>query len=248
MPAIVTASRYMVTAGWDDVPHIDAKTKAELWESFPPHERAARTKGTPSMGAGAIYPIDPDEITVEPFQIPAYWPRAFGLDVGWNRTAAIWGARDLNTDTVYLYTEHYQGEQPPTVHSVAIRARGAWIPGVIDPASRGRAQDDGRQLLAQYLSQGLKLSPADNTRESGLYAVYERLSTGRLKVFSTCKNWLAEYKLYRRDEKGKVIKKFDHLMDATRYLIVSGIDIMQQQPIDRRSSRQFAAADSDAGY
>ena len=33
----ITASRYMVTAGWDDVPHIDEKTKAELWESFPPH-------------------------------------------------------------------------------------------------------------------------------------------------------------------------------------------------------------------
>ena len=244
----ITASRYMVTAGWDDVPHIDEKTKAELWESFPPHERAARTKGLPSMGAGAIYPIDPDEITVEPFQIPAYWPRAYGLDVGWNKTAAIWGAKDPNIDVIYLYTEHYMAEALPTVHSVAIKARGDWIQGVIDPASRGRAQDDGAQLMQQYLDQGLKISAAKNSRESGLYSTFERLSTGRLKVFSTCKNWLAEYKLYRRDENGKVVKKFDHLMDATRYLIVSGTQNMIPVPVQRGHTTKFSAGDRVAGY
>lgn len=245
---VITASRYMVTAGWDDVPHIDAKTKAELWESFPPHERAARTKGTPSMGAGAIYPIDPDEIIVDPFRIPAYWPRAFGLDVGWNKTAAVWGARDLNTDTIYIYTEHYMGEATPTVHSVAIKARGDWINGVIDPASRGRQQADGEQLLQQYLEQGVKIAPAKNSRESGLYAVLERLSTGRLKIFSTCKNTLAEYRIYRRDDKGKVIKKFDHAMDALRYLIVSGVAVMKPLPIAKGQSSRFSASDRDAGY
>ena len=38
------------------------------------------------------------------------------------------------------------------------------------------------------------------------------MSTGRLKVFRTLQSWLAEYRLYRRDEKG-----------AARKFIVSGL-------------------------
>jgi hypothetical protein len=41
-----------------------------------------------------------------------------------------------------------------------------------------------------------------------------RIYTGRLKVFSTLGNWLVEFRIYRRDEKNRVVKKGDHLMDA----------------------------------
>jgi hypothetical protein len=74
------------------------------------------------------------------------------------------------------------------------------------------------------------VNPYDNSVESGLYEVWERLSTGRLKVFSTLQNWKAEYRLYRRDENGKVIKQFDHLMDATRGLVLSGRSVAICRP------------------
>jgi hypothetical protein len=49
------------------------------------------------------------------------------------------------------------------------------------------------------------------------------LQSGLLKVMrGRCPNWLAERRLYRRDEKGQVIKKFDHAMDAGRYNFASG--------------------------
>lgn len=112
MPEI-TSSRYLVQAGWRDVPHLDADTQRELLASTQPYLRDARSKGIPSLGAGAIYPVEESAITVEPFAIPAYWRRAYGLDVGWNRTAAVWGAHDPNTDTVYLYAEHYRGQAEP---------------------------------------------------------------------------------------------------------------------------------------
>jgi hypothetical protein len=48
--------------------------------------------------------------------------------------------------------------------------------------------------------------------------VWNRLSTGRLKVFKTLGAWFEEFRLYRRDQKGHVVKENDHLMDATRYL------------------------------
>jgi hypothetical protein len=143
--------------------------------------------------------------------------------VGWNRTAAIWAAHDRDTDTVYLYSEHYRGNAEPSVHAHAIRARGEWIKGVIDPASNGRSQVDGRRLISDYKALGLNVTEAQNSVEAGIYTVWERLSGGRLKVFRTLQNWLQEYRIYRRDEKGRIVKQNDHLMDSTRYLIVSGL-------------------------
>lgn len=231
MPEI-SPSKYTVFAGWDDVPHLDTDTKRELLASTPPHLRDARSKGIPSLGSGAIYPVPESEITCDPFQIPDHWPRAYGMDVGWNRTATAWGAWDRATDTIYLFSEHYKGQAEPSIHAAAIKARGAWIPGVIDPAARGRAQTDGESLLDTYKDLGLLIRKADNSREAGIYAVWERLSTGRLKVFKTMQNWLAEYRIYRRDEKGHIIKENDHIMDATRYLVMSGIAISCTKPSD----------------
>ena len=54
--------------------------------------------------------------------------------------------------------------------------------------------------------------------ESGLYSVWNRLSTGRIKAFKSLGGWFTEFRLYRRDEKGRVVKDNDHYMDATRYL------------------------------
>lgn len=215
----------LVMAGWDDVPHLDAAQKARMLASCEVHLREARSKGIPSIGSGAIYPVPEDQITVDDFEIPAHWPRAYGLDVGWNCTAAAFGAVDREADILYLYSEHYQGQQEPSTHVAGIHGRGAWIPGVIDPASRGRSQKDGENLLQIYTDLGLKLIPADNSVESGLFAVHQRLATGRLKVFKSLQNWLSEYRIYRRDDKGHIVKKKDHVMDATRYLVMSGIDV-----------------------
>ena len=40
------------------------------------------------------------EIVCKPFEIPRFWPRCYALDIGWNRTAAVWGAWNLDEDKV----------------------------------------------------------------------------------------------------------------------------------------------------
>lgn len=219
-------------AGWESAAHLSEETKRDLIGSYPVHERDARTRGIPQLGSGAIYPIPESEITVDPFEIPPYYRRSYGMDVGWNRTAVIWSALDTQTDTLYLYSEYYRGNEEPSVHAQAIRARGLWIPGVIDPAARGRSQSDGQQLLASYRDLGLNLTVADNGVESGIFEVYRRLSEGRLKVFRTNQNWLMEYRTYQRDKKGAIQKRADHLMDATRYDVRSGIEVATLAPIE----------------
>lgn len=224
------SSRCLITAGWDDVPHLDEQAKSELLAETPPWLRDARSKGTPSLGAGAIYPIAESQIVVNPFAIPDHWPRAFAMDVGWNWTTAIWGAWDLDAMVLYLFGEYYAGEQLPQVHSEAIKGRGAWIPGAIDPAANGRAQKDGEQLKATYSGLGLSLVDADNSVSAGLYNCWMDLSVGRIKVFSTLQNFFSEYRLYRRDEKGKIVKQKDHLMDCMRYLRMTGRSIAKVKP------------------
>jgi len=247
----ISDSKYLTSAGWDDVPHLDAARKTKMLAETPPHLRDARSKGIPSLGQGAVYPIAESEFTCAPFQIPPYWPRGFGMDVGWNRTAAVWGAHDRDLDILYLIGEHYRGQAEPSIHATAIRARGDWQPGFIDPASRGRQQNDGEQLLHSYRQLGLNLKVADNSREAGLFDVYERLSTGRLKVFNTLTNWFTEYRIYRRDKLGRIVKEHDHLMDATRYLVrPSSMMHMIVRPIAREMAFGVNAAvgDPEVGY
>ena len=222
--AIEKRSRFVVMAGWGDVPHITPEMIAEEKAKIPPHEFEARSLGKPSLGQGAIYPVPENEFLCDPFPIPDWMPQCYALDVGWKRTAAVWGAWNRDDDVIYLYAEHYRGQAEPAIHAQAIRARGEWIPGVIDPAARGRNQKDGTQLMAQYVELGLDLSMADNSLEAGIVAVWQRLSTGRLKVFRTLQNWLKEFRFYQRDEHGRIKDgQADHLMDCSRYLVMSGL-------------------------
>lgn len=227
-----TASgKYVVNATWDDAPHLTEKQREELWESIPPYQRDSRTKGIPQLGAGAIYPILEERITCADFELPEWWPVAYALDVGWNCTAALWGAWDRQSDTVYCWSEYKQGHAEPATHVDAIESRGDWIPGVADPASMGSSQRDGKSLFDEYTRMGLEIYPADNAVEAGIHAVFRRMVSGRLKIFESLRSTLEEYRLYRRDENGKVVKDNDHLMDCLRYLIQTGMKYAVDQDL-----------------
>jgi hypothetical protein len=199
------------------------------------------------LGAGAIYPVQESEIVVDDFAIPPHWVRLYALDVGWNRTAALWGAWDRDSDIIYLYSEHYKGQAEPSIHADSVKARGM-IQGVIDPAARGRGQRDGEQLLKNYKDLGLQLSIAINGVESGIYDVWQRLSTGRLKIFKSLSNFKTEYRIYRRDEKGHVVKENDHLMDCMRYLVAADAKEWKVRDFNKpKVSRAPERAPHDAG-
>lgn len=223
-------TRVVVTATWDDAAHLSAEAKASLINAFPPHEREARTKGIPQIGSGAIYPIPESEIVCDPIELPPHFRYFYAMDVGWRRSAALWFAHDTQNDVIYIYGEYYTGNAEPAIHAAAIRGRGDWIPGVIDPNANGRGQRDGESLLTSYRSLDLNLTTANNAVETGLWQVWSRLSAGKIKVFKTLQNFLMEYRIYRRDETGKVHKTNDHLMDCLRYGVMSGIDLAVFKP------------------
>jgi Terminase RNaseH-like domain len=225
-------SRALVTATWDDTPHLSADAKSDLITSYLPHELEARTLGIPSLGRGAVYPLAQSDYTCDPFMIPQHFKRAFGLDVGWNWTAAVWIAWDLENDIDYVFRDYLREQAPPDVHASAIKAAGEWIPGCIDPAAKQRSQLDGRNLLAEYSALGLKLSLADNSVEAGVTHVYLRLAAGKTKIFRTCTQLLEDLRFYHRDEQGKVVKERDHLPDAFRYVEMSGHAVAKVKPLN----------------
>lgn len=222
-----TPTKAIVMAGWDDAVHLGPEEKADLLAACEPHLRESRSKGIPHLGSGSIYQVPLEDLWVDPFPIKPWFWRCYGMDVGWNATAAVWGAWDKDTDIVYIYDCYKRGNAEPPIHASAIKrrnVRGTEWTGAIDPASRNRSQTDGSQLLRLYRQEGLKLVEADNAVDSGIYSVWSRLSTGRLKIFKGVLGpWEDEYRIYRRDENGKIVKTNDHLMDATRYMIMTGL-------------------------
>lgn len=248
MPEI-SSSRWTVTCDWTQVPHLDERTQKEILDSTPDHLKEARSAGVPTIGAGAIYPIPLRNILCDPFLIPDYWPRGYALDVGWKKTAALWGAFDRNSSTLYLYAEYYRGHELPSTHAQAIKARGDWIPGIVDPAAAGASQKDGSRLMQEYVNDyGLKLTPAVNHVEAGIDMTWRRLSAGKIKVFRTLENFQNEYRFYRRDKHGAVVKEADHTLDCMRYLVLSNYSFFQVRPVASADLGPADVGDSMVAY
>lgn len=218
-----TKARAAISIAWADAPWLTEESKDQIRQSTPPHLRATVEFGTFAVGEGSIYPIPAEDVMVpydKTFKIPDHWRRIYGMDVGWNVTAVAFLAQNPDTGVWYMYDEYYGKQQPPAIHAERIKAvAGDWMHGVIDPASKNRSQTDGVQLLGQYKQLGLTLRTADNSIDSGITKVWSLLAAGKLKIFESCYNFFSEYALYRR-EKGQIVKKNDHLMDALRYAVV----------------------------
>jgi phage terminase large subunit-like protein len=223
-------SKAVIVAGWDDAPWLSEDAKRRMLDATPPHLKESRSKGLPSMGSGTIYTIPLEEVLVKDFDIPAHWKKVAGMDVGWSATACIWLAQNPDTKEVVAYSEYKRGQAEPLIHASAVKGRGDWIPVAIDPASRGRSQVDGKQLFNMYREFGVKLFPADNAVEAGIYQIQEMLATGRLKFFRSLSELAKEYVVYRRDQKGRVVKENDHLLDALRYAVMA-LKHARSQPI-----------------
>jgi phage terminase large subunit-like protein len=213
--------RYVNFLTWDATPHLTDDEKEEYLKTIPKHEVDARTRGIPMMGAAGIYQFRDKDFIVEPFEIPAYWMRGYGFDVGWRATAAVWIAMNPDTGQHFIYDEYKVGELEPIKHAGVIRAKSKFLTGAIDPASKTSGQKDGVRLLDEYRDQGLKLILADNAVHAGIDHVRMMIATDKLKMFSTCTKTAAEARQYAYLDSGKVRKVNDHLMDAMRYLLMT---------------------------
>jgi len=233
----------LVHAAWDDAPHIaDVPGRREyLLSLFSPHERDMRSKGIPMVGTGLIFPIKDEDIMVEPFEIPAHWKRINGLDFGWvHPFATAFAAWDEQNDIVYMYAEYTAIQTLPPVIASAIKAKGAWIPCMWphdgmsaddkgrDRSKRRTLEDEGVNMHESWFTNPpapeQKEGSGGNSVEIGLLEMLTRMETGRLKIFSTCREFFKEKAQYHRKMKGgktEVVKLNDDVISALRYAVMS---------------------------
>jgi hypothetical protein len=214
------------------LPHLSGEEKNRLSTSYDPHVREARTTGVPSLGSGLIYPIKEERLICDPFEIPAHWPRCFGMDFGWHNTAAIFGAHDRDNDVLYLYAEYKAGHMTPHHHASHILNLGAdWMVGAYDYAGENAGQAFGENVVDLYQKEGINnWVRAEKKVSEGLYKVLQRMETDKLKIFSTLRKTRAELRMYIRDDNGKVKKGDDHILDSLRYMVMSSLPLARVKP------------------
>jgi hypothetical protein len=178
-----------------------------------------------------IFPLAGHDITVNEFPIPDHWQQAYGLDICVDTAVAIWGARDPETDVVYLYRE-YSGEADPVVQAASIRTSGDWIPGLINPTASGRDLVDGERLIRIYRKHGLLLQAVDSPLQTGILEVGQLMRSGQLKVFPSLVKFLEGIRVFRCDERGQVVSDRDNLQEATRCL-VGNLARMCRKPVQQ---------------
>lgn len=231
MPEI-TPSKYLVMAGWNDVPHLTEAAKAELRASFAsrPHELKARELGIPVLGSGAVFPVNEADIVIDPIPIPDSWPQIGGMDFGWDHPFAVaqlaWN-RDI--DCIYVTKDFRQSQMSAPMAAIALKAWDKWLPWAWPHDGLQHDKGSGEELAAQYAKEGFEMLPeracfpehegGGYGFEAGIADMLGRMQTGRWKVFSTCGYWLEEFRMYHRKD-GLVVKVADDTISASRYALM----------------------------
>ena len=142
-------------------------------------------------------------------------------------------AWDRDNDVVHIYDAYRVKEATPAVHSLAIKARGEWIPVAWPHDGLQHDKGSGEELAKQYAKFGVRMlkdkathapdkkageqeGEGGNGVEAGLMMMLDRMQTGKLKVAKHLNDWFEEFRLYHRED-GKIVKVGDDLMSATRY-------------------------------
>tara|TARA_R110002012_G_scaffold13397_1_gene57518 strand:- start:36 stop:1442 length:1407 start_codon:yes stop_codon:yes gene_type:complete len=228
------AGQSITTATWDDVEHLDEKTKTQLLSVYSPAEREMRSKGIPVFGSGLVFPVTEDDIICEDFDIPRHYSCIAAVDFGFDHpTAVSWVALDPDDDVMYVYDEYRRSKETPLTHAAVINARTPGLPVAFPHDGLQHDKGSGVQLAQQYRDLGVYMLPehfsnppadgmvkGNNSVEAGISELLQRFETGRLKIFRSCVETMEEMRLYHR-KNGKVVPIKDDLLSAMRYAALS---------------------------
>lgn len=217
--------QYLQRATWDDAPHLSEKTKRELLGMYPEWQRDMRTKGLPLLGTGLIFDFGDEDIKCQPFPCPDHYWVINGMDFGWDHPQAhvqLW--IDPESDVIYVAQAWKQSKTTPITAWGTVKAWAQHVPTAWPSDGLQSEKSSGEQQKAAYVDAGWQMLPEHATWpaggvgvEAGLVEMYERMTTGRFKVFAHLSGWFDEKMSYHRDELGRIVKINDDLLSATRY-------------------------------
>jgi phage terminase large subunit-like protein len=223
-------------ATWDDAPHLKKEDRDRLSSSYRAHERAARTKGIPMMGEGAVFPVDDDEISIDAFRIPGHWARGKGCDFGIDHPAAgVECAWDRDTDIIYLIDCYKKANETAPYHAAWFNKNNKRIPVAWPHDGMNREKSGGKTLAQHYMDHDVAMMSKSaryprargETSDKGgpqpvepiVDEVLERMSTGRFKAFAHLRDFFEEKRSYHRKD-GKIVPKRDDILKALFYAVM----------------------------
>lgn len=193
--------------------------------TMPKHRFEMFYQGLLSRPAGLIYDCYRDEIgghLVEPFAIPAGWPRYVGVDFGAVNTALVWLAQNPETGVFTVYRESLSGGLSTQEHCANNLALAA-SENVVGWYGGSGSEDQQRR---DWMQAGVPvLPPPIGDVEGGIDRVTGLLKTFKLRVFRSCVGLRDEFGSYKRklDTSGQALDEIEnkrafHRLDALRYV------------------------------
>lgn len=226
---------YLRSASWNDAPHLSDDDKARLKASYREHERKARTEGIPMLGEGAVFPVADEDITVQPFKIPAHFARIKGCDFGIDHPAA--GAEiaiDRDLDVIYVIDCYRKANELPPYHAAWFNKANRHVPVAWPHDGMNREKTGGRTLADAYRSHEVNMLaksarypkvPGEDEKggpqpvEPIVNEVLNRMMTGRFKVFANLSEWFEEKRSYHRKD-NIIVPRRDDILKATFYAVM----------------------------
>lgn len=227
--------RHATTMTIYDAKHYSSDEIEDIISSYPEHERDTRAYGVPMMGEGLVWPVSDKDIVCDPVEIPAHWARIAGCDFGIDHPAAgAWLAHDRDTDTVYLYDCYSKSDQGVAYHAQAFKSRDpqgfirvAWPHDGLkrdnkDPKSGNNMKNAYKKHGVNMMRDSARYEPETGGAqavEPVVQDIYERMTTGRFKVFSTCQKFFEEKRMFHRKD-GVIVAKGEDIISATRMAMI----------------------------
>ena len=220
-------SQFFMQKGWDDAPHITPDKRKRMLAQYPLHQRDMRTKGVPMLGHGRIYDLSEDYITCDEPEILPHWFVIAGMDFGWDHPHAhILLVEDRDNGVFYVTRARKKRHESA---ALAWNVTKPWAEGVPmawphDGLQSEKGRDDAKQQKEHYEAAGFLMlhehatwQAGGNSVESGLYEIRDLMSKGQFQICKSLRQLLDEILQYHRNEKGKIVKTSDDLLDAIRY-------------------------------
>lgn len=186
--------------------------------------RAIRASSSASS-AGSTTLLPEETIKCQPFECPDHFYVINAMDFGWDHPQAhiqLWWDKD--EDVIYLSRVWKAKQKKATEAWSAVKAWSKNTPTAWPHDGHQHEKGGGAQLKEQYADAGFDMLPdhatwpdGGNAVEPGIAEIRDMMLDGRFKVFNTCEPFFEEFRLYHRDENGKIVKLNDDILSAVRY-------------------------------
>ena len=230
-PVPTSPDRGLTQMGLREVTHFTEEEKEKRLAGYSARERHARETGDPVLEGGAIFCTPESDLLVSfPFEaVPGFanWKKLWGVDFGFAHPfAAALCAIEPETNVFYVLRTLRMENAVPIMHATAIREIAINPPVAWPHDGLHTEKGTGEKLADIYRHQPCNLNMlsahASHTLAGGFHVwpglteMDVAMRAGKFKVHSSCHEFFDEYRTYRSDEEGKIVKQSDDVLDAVR--------------------------------